>query len=407
MHKRHHVRWPWLAAFVSLAIVLTGAIATGASAGKSESGICASIDRLNVEKQMNARAGEILAACGRASSRTPEGAIFSALSSLTSSPNDYGGTDVNVVTGGEGASPKVTQSEVQVWSQGNTVVAAYNDSRTSPSCYSGGSYSTNGGANWTNLNARPFCAGHGTSYGDPVVYYDIEHSKWVAIFLASGCGGQGIGVWFSTDGITWTVGPCAHSGGSDDRESGWVDNNPASPFYGDQYVSWNNFAIGGGALYVIKSTDGGLTWGAPVQLNAAFIRNVQITTGPNGYVYVASMDEGGGGLGNRHEQDLPLDRRRCDLDLDHDRRGLPRPGSFDLRLLRRHVSLLLATHGLGRHPEPGPRTACTTSTPSTARARTRATSTTSARPTTAPPGVRRCGSTRTAARAASGSPHSG
>ena len=161
-----------------------------------------------------------------------------------------------------------------------------NDSRTSPSCYSGGSYSTNGGATWTTLNTRPFCSGHGTGYGDPVVYYDIEHSKWVAIFLASGCGGQGMGVWFSTDGITWTVGPCAHSGAGDDRESGWVDNNPASPYYGDQYVSWNNFAIGGGALYVAKSTDGGLTWGAPVQLNPGFIRDVQITTGPNGYVYV-------------------------------------------------------------------------------------------------------------------------
>ena len=248
---------------------------------------------------MNARAGEILAACGRSPSRPPTGAIFSSLAKITSSPGDYGGADVNVVTGGEGASPHVTQSEVQVWAQGNTVVAAYNDSRTAPSCYSGGSYSTNGGATWTNLNARPFCTGHGTGYGDPVVYYDIEHSKWVATFLASGCGGQGIGVWFSTDGITWTVGPCAHSGGSDDRQSGWVDNNPASPFYGDQYVSWNNFAVGGGALYVAKSTDGGLTWGAPVQLNAAFIRNVQITTGPNGYVYLATMDEGGGGLGSR------------------------------------------------------------------------------------------------------------
>ena len=191
----------------------------------------------------------------------------------------------------------MTQSEVQVWSQGNTVVATFNDSRTSPSCYSGGSYSTNGGATWTNLNSRPFCSGHGTSYGDPVIYYDIEHSKWVAIFLAAGCGGQGIGVWFSADGITWTVGPCAHSGSGDDRESGWVDNNPASPYYGDQYVSWNNFNVGGGALYVVKSTDGGLTWGAPVQLNAGFIRDVQITTGPNGNVYVAAMNEGGGGLG--------------------------------------------------------------------------------------------------------------
>jgi hypothetical protein len=49
---KRHARWPWLAAFVFLAIVLTGAIAAGGSAGKSESGIYASIDRLNVEKHL-------------------------------------------------------------------------------------------------------------------------------------------------------------------------------------------------------------------------------------------------------------------------------------------------------------------------------------------------------------------
>ena len=130
---------------------------------------------LGVEKQMNARAGEILAACGRSPSRPPTGSIFSSLAKIASSPDDYGGVDVNTITGGEGASPHVTQSETQVWAQGNTVVAAFNDSRTAPSCYSGGSYSTNGGANWTNLNTRPFCTGHGTGFGDPVVYYDVEH----------------------------------------------------------------------------------------------------------------------------------------------------------------------------------------------------------------------------------------
>src|SRR4029450_9355625 len=115
------------------AIVLTGVIATGASAGKSASSSCATIDRYNVEKQLNARAGEILAACGRSPSRPPQGAVFSSLAKITSSPSDYGGTDVNVGLP-DGASPHVTQSEVQVWSQGNTVVAAYNDSRTAPSC---------------------------------------------------------------------------------------------------------------------------------------------------------------------------------------------------------------------------------------------------------------------------------
>ena len=142
----------------------------------------------------------------------------------------------------------MTQSETQTWAQGNTVVTAYNDSRTAPTCYSGGSYSTDNGVTFTNLNTRPFCSGHGTGFGDPVVVYDQAHAKWIAVFLASGCGGQGMGVWTSTDGSTWTPGACAHNGGSDDRESGYGGQQPLEPAFRPEYVSWNNFAVGGGAL---------------------------------------------------------------------------------------------------------------------------------------------------------------
>jgi len=204
-----------------------------------------------------------------------------------------------VITGGEGVYPHVTQSESQTWANGSTVVMAYNDSRTAPSCYSGGSYSLNGGATWANLNARPFCSGHGNGFGDPVVVYDQAHSKWVAVFLAGGCGGQGMGVWTSTDGANWSTGSCAHSGTSDDRESGWVDNNPASPFYGRIYITWNDFAAGQN-IYSIFSNDAGTTWSSPVQVQSGgFIRNVQVTTGPDGTVFLAGMNEGGGGFGSR------------------------------------------------------------------------------------------------------------
>src|SRR4029450_1142457 len=92
---------------------------------------------------------------------------------------------------------------------------------------------------------------------------------------------------------------CAHSGNSDDRESMWVDNNPASPFYGRMYISYNNFSIGGGALYVVYSDDG-TTWNQ-VPLNPGFIRNIQVTGDlqGSGRVYVAAMNEGSGGLTTR------------------------------------------------------------------------------------------------------------
>ena len=64
---------------------------------RSASSQCASIERFHLDKQMNQRAADILAACGRYSSRAPDTrATFSALARLSSSPNDYGGTDVNI-----------------------------------------------------------------------------------------------------------------------------------------------------------------------------------------------------------------------------------------------------------------------------------------------------------------------
>ena len=83
------------------------AASLASSAPTSSSSQCDTIERFHLEKQMNQRAADILAACGRYSSRAPDTrATFSALARLSSSPNDYGGTDVNIITGGEGASPR-------------------------------------------------------------------------------------------------------------------------------------------------------------------------------------------------------------------------------------------------------------------------------------------------------------
>jgi hypothetical protein len=279
-------------------VVFAPAAHSSASASRAQTYSCASIERLGLEKQTNVHAAEVLAGCGH-SSAGPSLNAFSTLPLIAFAPANYGGADVDVVSGGEGMHPHVTQSESQTWSNGSTVVMAYNDSRTAPGCYSGGSYSLNGGATWANLNTRPFCSGHGTGFGDPVVVYDQAHSKWVAVFLASGCGGQGMGAWTSLDGATWSTGSCAHTGTSDDRESGWVDNSPTSPFYGRIYITWNDFAAGQN-IYSIFSNDGGTTWSSPVQVQAGgFIRNVQTTTGPDGTVFIAGMNEGTGGLGSR------------------------------------------------------------------------------------------------------------
>jgi hypothetical protein len=209
----------------------------------------------------------------------------------------YGGTDADVVLP-DAASPKVTQSGTSVWAHGSTIVVHYNDSRTTSSCYDGVSTSTDGGSTWA--AAQPLCSGHGTNFGFPGVVYNEKYSQWFAISLAAGCGGGGVGGWTSANGLAWSPGSCAHSGSFDDRPSVWVDNSLASPYYGNMYVYYNDFNVAG-EPYVTRSTDGGATWGTPLQMTASFLRAVSITGSQNGdgTVIVAAMDEGGGGFNNR------------------------------------------------------------------------------------------------------------
>jgi N-acetylneuraminic acid mutarotase len=279
---------------------------------------CADISRYKVDKQMNVRAAAILQKCGYGSggSRSSDKGVAGqgsgtgkgnsgspgvppVVNQLTSPL--LGGTDVDVILP-DGTYPSTVQSEDMTWAHGSTVVTNYNDSRTAQSCYSGLAYSTDGGATFQHTG-QPLCSGHGTNVGDPVVVYNAALSTWFAgdIAASGNCGAQGLGLWTSSDGITWSAGACAHIGSLDDRESMWVDNNPSSPYYGRMYMSWNNFTAG--QVVQLTYSDNGTTWSAPVNLNngSPFIRDIQLTGDPlgSGKVYVAGMNEGGAALGPR------------------------------------------------------------------------------------------------------------
>ena len=266
---------------------------------------CAQIEELGLDRQLNFRAAAILARCGPAAGPFAGGgaAAGKGAPARGSSPLAYGGTDRNIITGAE-TSPNVTQSETFIWSDidagGNTVSAAFNDSRGRaqvPINISGVSTSTDGGVTWTRVTVGGQSPFPGT-LGDPVIYYNraAASNRWHAVWLSQNCGTQGLGEYVSNDALTWTADGCVHSGTQDDRESGWVDATPGSPFYGRMYISWNDFNIGGGALFVTYSTDNGATWSAPVNVFSSFRRNVQMTGSTDGTVFIQTMDEGGGGL---------------------------------------------------------------------------------------------------------------
>ena len=145
--------------------------------------------------------------------------------------------------------------------KGQTIVVNYNANYANGSNYSGASYSSDGGATFTEIQPAPFASGHGTNYGDPLVVFNSKLGKWFAGDLATGCGGQGIGLWTSTDGKTWTTGACAHNGGATIGRRCGRTTNPTSATYGRMYVSFNDYNVGNGALEVVYS-DNGTTWTA-------------------------------------------------------------------------------------------------------------------------------------------------
>jgi hypothetical protein len=258
---------------------------------------CSKVDVSRLMMEDNLGAGRILIECGYAPGGQPVGRGIKS----PAPPNVR-------VSNRACSAGTCTKSESMVSASTKNpknLVVQYNDD--SGSTLAGTSYSNDGGVTFHEIQPPPLANGHGFNVGDPIVIFNSKLNKWFAGDLALGCGGQGIGLWTSPDGKTWTTGACAHNGSGDDRESFWVDNEPTSGKYGRMYISFNDFNTGGGALSLVYS-DNGTSWTGPVILNSGFIRDVQITGSPRGAarfegknstVFVAAMDEGGGGLSTR------------------------------------------------------------------------------------------------------------
>jgi hypothetical protein len=266
---------------------------------------CSNLSRFHLNVQENFLAYLIMKTCGMvepSNRKTSPAETFSHfVKSLLPRPLAYGTTDVDVVVT-DGTFPAVVQSETYTTANPDDptqVFVAYNDSSQAPGSFSAGAFSTDGGTTFADIHAFP------NTFGDPVVLYNKSTATWYTVWL-DGNAGCTLGGFKSTDPLnpaSWTH-FCVHAGVSDDRESGWVENNPASPFFGRMYISFNDFGTtcgAGGCLFETFSSDGGATWSTPVEVQtdpSIFMRDVQITgdLAGGGNVYIAGMDEGGGGF---------------------------------------------------------------------------------------------------------------
>lgn len=165
-----------------------------------------------------------------------------------------------------------TEVEPDSLSFGSTIVMASQVGRI----FDGGatnigfSTSTDSGTSWTQGFLPGITEVAGGSFdraSDPAVAYDPEHDVWLisSLAISDGAGGtHAVVTSRSTDGgFTWQD-PVTTAVG-DGLDKNWIvcDTTATSPFFGNCYTEYDdNFA--GNRLKMTTSTDGGLTWGTPL-----------------------------------------------------------------------------------------------------------------------------------------------
>jgi hypothetical protein len=173
-------------------------------------------------------------------------------------------------------SAHATIVEPDTFAYGATIVAAAQSGRYFDGGSSGVRYvtSTNNGAS-SIQGTLPGITTHNGNGGrfdratDVAVAYDAKHGVWLVSTLAlmPGASSPAVLTSRSTDGgLTFgapvTTAPFV-AGTSYDKN--WIvcDNTATSPFYGNCYTTWDDNGHGN-RLLASRSTDGGLTWGPPI-----------------------------------------------------------------------------------------------------------------------------------------------
>ena len=155
---------------------------------------------------------------------------------------------------------------------GSTLVAAFQTGRIVDGGATdiGWATSTDGGTTWKHGFLPGLTKGEGTGQydaaSDPAVAYDASHGVWmIASLPIAGTQTPAVTVSRSTDGgLTWQN-PVSVDATSASSDKNWIacDSWAASPHYGNCYVEWDDPSVGDEIL-MSTSTDGGLTWGAPL-----------------------------------------------------------------------------------------------------------------------------------------------
>jgi hypothetical protein len=152
-----------------------------------------------------------------------------------------------------------------------------------------------GGLSWTEAAPLVLLSGW-AGISDPAVAWDNTGNAYVAALPFPPGGGfdtLGIALYKSSDGgRTWGSPTLIHSSTHDDKQGATGDHNPASPFYGNVYVVWDDGSASGAQLRFARTTDKGVIWksvGTNAIANTALASDSfspEVTVAADGTVYV-------------------------------------------------------------------------------------------------------------------------
>jgi uncharacterized repeat protein (TIGR01451 family) len=217
-------------------------------------------------------------------------------------------SDVQVNDSGADPVGHTTQSEVSLARRPSDgrLCAVWNDSSTylTNGSFNGFGYSDDDGATWHDQGHLPTQGtGYTQNWGDPDVKVDRWGTFYYSTMIAKPSLGSGIGVARSYDGCESFSAPVTvHAGSDDDKVLMAIDNYSSSLYVDNLYVVWINFAANGHP-YLSVSGDSGSTWSSALDLCPTCPRDNQQApiprVAPNGDVYVAWMNYVGAGSYDR------------------------------------------------------------------------------------------------------------
>jgi hypothetical protein len=124
------------------------------------------------------------------------------------------------------------------------------------------------GQTWTET-ILPLTDTNGTTYPsttDPAVAFDDLGDVYIVALPWRGETGPnagqtiGMSIYKSSDGgLTWGAPVLIHASRTDDKQAVWADTNPSSPFKGHVYAAWDDTS-GTGHMLFARTTDHGASW---------------------------------------------------------------------------------------------------------------------------------------------------